>query len=101
MVCDAFYRIVELSTEKIERCNKLVTTFNSFELEWETNDEGCLKNISKSTQSNRSGNGSKKMLKPSPTIHSPIKKRCKGRPPTKRKQSKVEIAVKTLKKKVS
>ncbi|KAK1384475.1 hypothetical protein POM88_022210 [Heracleum sosnowskyi] len=33
------------------------------------------------------------------TIHSPIKKRCKGRPPTKRKQSKVDTIVKIFQKK--
>ncbi|XP_074327363.1 protein FAR1-RELATED SEQUENCE 5-like [Apium graveolens] len=46
LVCDAFYRIVDLSTEKTERCNHLVGIFKKLELEWENDDEGSSKNIS-------------------------------------------------------
>ncbi|KAK1396174.1 hypothetical protein POM88_006037 [Heracleum sosnowskyi] len=97
MVCDAFYRIVDLATEKKERCNQLVGTFKNLELEWENNDEGCSKKISGNTQSNKGER--KKASNWSLTKWSPIKKRCKGRPPTKRKQSKVDMVVKTLQKK--
>lgn len=46
MVCDAFYKIVDLATQKIERCNHLVGTFKKLELEWDSNNEGLSKNIS-------------------------------------------------------
>ncbi|KAL6538949.1 hypothetical protein OROMI_025275 [Orobanche minor] len=98
MVCDAFYRIIDLATEKVERCNQLVRTFEKFELEWDKNAQDYLKNKSTNAQY-LSRTRSKTTSNWSPTIHSPIKKRCKGRPPTKRKQSKVDTIVKTLKKK--
>ena len=98
MVCDAFYRIVDLAAENLERCNHLVGTFKKLELEWDTNDKGCSKNISTNKQSERSEG--KKPSNLSSTILSPIKKRCKGRPPVKRKQSKVDTIVKNLRKKV-
>ncbi|KAL1805034.1 hypothetical protein ACET3Z_028102 [Daucus carota] len=97
MVCDAFYRIVDLAAENFERCNHLVGTFKKLELEWDTNDKGCSKNISTNKQSERSEG--KKPSNLSSTILSPIKKRCKGRPPVKRKQSKVDTIVKNLRKK--
>lgn len=50
MVCDDFYRIVDLATVKIERCNKLLNTFENYDSEWEKNDEDCMKNMSKSAQ---------------------------------------------------
>nr|XP_017227596.1 PREDICTED: protein FAR1-RELATED SEQUENCE 5-like [Daucus carota subsp. sativus] len=45
MVCDAFYRIVDLAAENLERCNHLVGTFKKLELEWDTNDKGCSTSI--------------------------------------------------------
>ncbi|KAL1826662.1 hypothetical protein ACET3Z_005074 [Daucus carota] len=71
--------------------------FKKLELEWDTNDKGCSKNISTNKQSERSEG--KKPSNLSSTILSPIKKRCKGRPPVKRKQSKVDTIVKNLRKK--
>ncbi|XP_074349474.1 uncharacterized protein LOC141689184 [Apium graveolens] len=60
-------------------------------------DEGCSKNISNDTHAKKGE--SKMTLDKSLAIRSPIKKRCKGRPPTRRKQSKVDIFVKNLQKK--
>ncbi|XP_074361276.1 protein FAR1-RELATED SEQUENCE 5-like [Apium graveolens] len=97
LVCDAFYRIVDLSTEKTERCNHLVGIFKKLELEWENDDEGSSKIISTNIELDMSKG--KKVSNWSVTIHSPIKKRSKGRPPTKRKQSKVDTVVKNLQKK--
>ncbi|XP_074337305.1 protein FAR1-RELATED SEQUENCE 5-like [Apium graveolens] len=86
LVCDAFYRIVDLSTEKTERFNHLVGIFKKLELEWENDDEGSSKNISTNIELDMSKG--KNVSNWSITIHSPIKKRSKGRPLTKRKQSK-------------
>ncbi|XP_017247535.2 protein FAR1-RELATED SEQUENCE 5-like isoform X1 [Daucus carota subsp. sativus] len=99
MVCDAFYRIVDLATQKIERCNNLVDTFKKLELEWDKNDEGISKKISIDKQISKSEGKKSKISDLSLSIHSPIKKRCKGRPPTRRKQSKVDTVVQCLKKK--
>lgn len=98
MNCDAFYRIVDLETQKIERCNNLVGTFKNLELEWDNDDEGLSKNISISNQSRKNEGKKSKSSNLSLTIHSPIKKRCKSHPPTRRKHSKVDNVVKCLKK---
>lgn len=46
MLYDTFHNIVNLVTEKIGESKKLVGIFRNLELEWDNDDEGCLKYMS-------------------------------------------------------
>ncbi|KAL7220208.1 hypothetical protein ACSBR2_013135 [Camellia fascicularis] len=94
-LCSYFYEIAEIATESEEKCNHLMSCLSEIKEKMQKTDDRLIESQCPSlSPCNKEFNG---MSKPCIKVLSPLPVRAKGRPPSKRKESKIDQLVRKKK----
>ncbi|KAL7220215.1 hypothetical protein ACSBR2_013142 [Camellia fascicularis] len=94
-LCSYFYEIAKIAAESEEKCNHLMSCLSEIKEKMQKTDDQLIESQCPSlSPCNEEFNG---MSKPCTKVLSPLPVRAKGRPPSKRKESKIDQLVRKQK----